>query len=167
MKFILFFLVLFSIGSFSQNINLKKFDEKFNDSLLVGKCNIDAFKQAPYDEWFYQGFEEYTPSDSLINLLSNKLQNIEITIVLGVWCSDSRREFPHFIKILELIDYDFNNLNIIAVDTKKKANNIDISKLNIELIPTFIIYSNKNEIGRIIETPETTLENDIYNLIKN
>jgi len=159
MRLITIIIIFVSFQSFSQSF--KVFDQKYNDSLLVGECNLEAFKIAPYDKWFYFEYNEYHPNDSIINLLKNKINDVEITIVLGVWCSDSRREFPRFIKILDLIDFDYSNMKIIAVDTKKDGVKIDINNYNIELIPTFILYKQNTEIGRIIETPENTLEYDI------
>ena len=37
--------------------------------------------------------------------------------------------------------------------------------LNIERVPTFIIYRNKNELGRIVEYPETSLEKDMLDIM--
>ena len=159
MRLITIIIFFVSFQSFSQSFKI--FDQKYNDSLLVGECTLEAFKIAPYDEWFYTEYNEYHPNDSIINFLKNYINDIEITIVLGVWCSDSRREFPRFIKILDLINFDYSNLRIIAVDTKKDGVKIDINNYNIELVPTFILYKKNTELGRIIETPEKTLEFDI------
>jgi hypothetical protein len=37
--------------------------------------------------------------------------------------------------------------------------------LNIERVPTFIFLKNKVEAGRIIETPVTSLEQDMLNIL--
>jgi len=37
--------------------------------------------------------------------------------------------------------------------------------LNIESVPTFIFLKNKVESGRIIETPHTSLEQDMLNIL--
>ncbi len=165
MKLLIIALFTISFNLFSQEINNKVFDEKFNDSLLVGECNINAFRIAPYNNWFNDEYNDYEPNDSVINLLKTSVKNVNITIILGVWCSDSRREFPRFIKILDLIGFDYSKLTIIAVNTKKDAVFKDISNYNIELIPTLIFYEKETELGRIIETPQKTLENDLLTFI--
>ena len=164
MRLITIIIFFVSFQSFSQNTKI--FDQKYNDSLLVGECTLEAFKIAPYDEWFYNEYSEYHPNDSIINLLKNNISDIEITIILGVWCGDSRREFPRFIKILDLINFNYTYLKIIAVDTKKEGVKIDINSYNIELIPTIILYKQNTEIGRIIEIPKKTLEYDILTITK-
>jgi len=164
MKFFIIIFLFITINILGQNVNTKLFDSKFNDSLLVGTCNLNAFSITPYNEWYDKEYTEYIPSDSIINLMINKLDDTKITIVLGVWCSDSRREFPRFIKILNLIKFNKENINIICVNTKKDAVLFDISEYKINLVPTFIIYKNNKEIGRIEETPKVTLESDLYSI---
>ena len=162
---LLLILSFFSIGSYSQSINKQIFDEKYNDSLLVGTCNISAFDKDIYLDWYMSEYEEYNPNDSILSILKDKSENISITIVFGLWCSDSRREIPRFFKIIELLHFDESNLNLIAVDTNKKAPKIDISIYNISLVPTFIFYKESQEIGRIRESPITSLEGDFLNII--
>ena len=38
--------------------------------------------------------------------------------------------------------------------------------MNIERVPTFIIYRGEKEIGRIVETPKKSLERDLWNIVK-
>lgn len=165
MRYFSIIFIVISIQSFSQNINTKIFDTNYNDSLIIDYCNISTFKTEPYNNWFFSEYNNYTPTDSIIEVLKYKINNTNITIILGIWCSDSRQEFPRFIKILDLIKYDYSKLTIIAVDTYKNTNEIDIYKYNIKLVPTFILYKNTYEIGRIIETPEKSLEKDLLNII--
>jgi thiol-disulfide isomerase/thioredoxin len=85
--------------------------------------------------------------------------------VMGSWCSDSQREVPRFIKIMDSIGYNINTLTLINVDTKKQAENTSVSQLKIERIPTFIFTKDGKEIGRIVESPHERLENDMLKII--
>jgi thiol-disulfide isomerase/thioredoxin len=86
---------------------------------------------------------------------------------MGSWCGDSQEQVPKFYKIISLLNFDENKIQLIAVDRKKHAREYDalVQSLNIELIPTFIFYKNGKEIGRIIETPKETLEADILEIL--
>lgn len=42
----------------------------------------------------------------------------------------------------------------------------EVDGLNINFVPTFIFYTNEIEVGRIIETPDVTLEIDFENILK-
>jgi thiol-disulfide isomerase/thioredoxin len=84
---------------------------------------------------------------------------------MGTCCGDSKREVPRFIKILKPVDFPMENLKIVALDKRKekykKSPQGEEWGLNIRRVPTFIFYKNGREINRIIETPVTTLEEDI------
>jgi len=44
---------------------------------------------------------------------------------------------------------------------------IDVASYKIELVPTFIFYDGDTELGRIIETPQTSIEGDLLKIISN
>ena len=52
------------------------------------------------------------------------------------------------------------------MDRNKSSSGTEIQSLNIELVPTFIFYKNENEIGRIIETPEISIESDMLKILR-
>ncbi len=79
--------------------------------------------------------------------------------------ADSRREVPRFFKIIDEIQFPQERIKIFGVDRKKESSEGDIAALNIELVPTFIFYVNEKEIGRIIETPEVSLEGDMLKIL--
>ena len=84
---------------------------------------------------------------------------------MGTWCPDSRREVPRFMKILDLWKFPGEKVTFIGVDNAKLAPVGGYDKLEIERVPTFIIFRNKVETGRIIENPVTSLEQDMLNIL--
>lgn len=139
-------------------------DEKSNKPMLVGLCTRENFtKDTSFSWWFFAEYDYYQPEDSIIKLIN--LDSIKIVLVLGTWCSDSRREVPYFYKILDQLKFDEKNLTVFSVDRKKQAEGYDIDQFIIERVPTFIFYKNDSELGRIIETPNETLEKDILKII--
>jgi len=118
-----------------------------------------------YPDW-KQIEEEYKPSSEITNKIKNRLDSLSIDIFFGTWCSDSKREVPAFFKIIDQFDFQSRIiLNIWAVDRNKKLENGLAQKCNIEFVPTFIFYRSNQEIGRIIETPDGLLEEDILNIV--
>jgi len=150
-----------------KKLNQLKFDEKANKDILYGNCDLNGFQTPPFDEWYNAEYQDYQPdAEQLSNIESTGgLSDINITIVMGTWCSDSRREVPRFFKLFENLDYSKELIKIINVDTKKEADGTAVSKLNIERVPTFIFYRGGEEIGRIIETPEGSLESDMLKIV--
>jgi len=170
-KYFVAILILALINSCASKkvLNQLKFDEKANQEILYGYCNVKGLQTAPFNEWFEMEYNDYQPDMDVIGKIEGNggLSDVAVTIVMGTWCSDSRREVPRFFKILNLLGYDADRVNLILVDRKKEAEGTIVSKLNIERVPTFIFTKGKKEAGRIIETPETTLEGDLLKIIEN
>ncbi|MFH1525124.1 MAG: thioredoxin [Bacteroidota bacterium] len=164
MKIITFILIL-PIVFIGQIMNQKTFDEKSGKEILTGYCNREAFTDSLYSKWFDDEYNLYSVDTASIDLVVENLRHTEIKIVLGTWCSDSRREVPRIYKILDSVDYPKDKVTLISVDRKKLGLEDEVSGLNIELVPTIILYQNEIEIGRIIESPEISLEEDIVNIL--
>lgn len=141
-------------------------DEKSGKSMLVGKSCLNDFTDTAFAGWWESNYNSYKPDSIIIDSLSGSLEKVEITIVLATWCSDSRREVPRFYKLLNMLHYPTDKINMLCVDRKKKGIGTEADGLNIELVPTFIFYKEAKEIGRIIETPKTTLEADLLSIVK-
>lgn len=157
----------FSGIAFAQAKNEKVKDTRDEDKeIMIGYCDRQGMLGDEFGEYFEMDYNAYEPSAKSMKKLSEKLDKVDITIVFGSWCSDSQTQLPLFYKILDEAGYDESRLKIIGVDREKKAVSFDISDLSIELVPTFIVYQNGDELGRIIETPEKTLEKDLAKIVE-
>lgn len=160
-------LIIFTSISFGQQCTRTGIDEKTGKPILIGLFDRDAFQDSSYAWWFNSGYKFYSTDSTVVNELGSiDLDSINVTIVLGTWCSDSRREVPRFFKIIDELKIPKEKILIIGVNRKLKSDGDDISSLNITRVPTFIFYENQKEIGRIIETPEVLLENDMLKILK-
>jgi thiol-disulfide isomerase/thioredoxin len=139
--------------------------EKNNTGDLIGFANKASFNQAPYDTWFTENFKTYTPDEKVIIALKEALKKVTIKGFMGTWCGDSKRETPHFYKILELANYNFENLTLVTVNREKKTPDNLQQGLDIERVPTFIFYKNGEEIGRYVEYAVASLEKDMLKIV--
>jgi thiol-disulfide isomerase/thioredoxin len=90
------------------------------------------------------------------------LEGVEIKVVMGTWCHDSKREVPRFYKILS---HKTDNIEMIALDRKKQSPNGETDAMAITNTPTFIFYKNGKEMNRIVETPVDSLERDMIKIL--
>ena len=141
-------------------------DGNSNKSLLVGISNKKVYQDSSFASWFNVEYTNYTVDIKTLENYKNHFEDKIIKTVLGTWCSDSRREVPRFIKILDFIGFPEDKYLFLNVDRNKKGLTDEVDNLNIEFVPTFIIYENGKEIGRIIESPEISLEADLVKIIK-
>jgi tetratricopeptide (TPR) repeat protein len=140
-----------------------------NKKILAGHCPLAAVYTAPYKDWFYKSYDNYTIDSFTLNLIAPMLKNKTIEVFLGSWCGDSKREMPRLVKILQAAGFDTANLKLIFVDNslkhyKQSPQHEEASK-NIHHVPTIIIYNNGGEMGRIIESPKISLEKDLLAIL--
>lgn len=158
--------VLNLTGVFSQDINQVIVDPYIGEEILYGYCNRQGLASGTFSSWFDPEYHSYNIDDAVIfNVNLDLLMNCDITIVMGTWCSDSRREVPRLFKILDYIHYPEYKLKLICVDRKKNADGTEVQDLNIELVPTIIFFNEEQEIGRIIESPVESLEADMAKIL--
>jgi len=147
------------------NLNKVVYDETAEKNILIDECNRAAFNMDEFESWFYKEYYSYKPDLDELKNIKDKFFNFNILIVMGTWCHDSQREVPRVFKILDYMAYHEPKIKLVNVDTKKRSNVIDTEKLNIQRVPTVIVYKNKKEVGRIIETPKESLEKDLVKII--
>tara|TARA_R110002073_G_scaffold279026_1_gene443237 strand:- start:533549 stop:534076 length:528 start_codon:yes stop_codon:yes gene_type:complete len=128
------------------------------------KVKSDFLKE-PYAKWFVPTYSNYEVDNKTIDKLKKHTQGITIKVFMGGWCHDSKREIPHLYKILEAIDFDENNLEVIAVDRAKRTPNNLQEGYTIKRTPTLIFFKNNIEIGRFVEHPVNTLEKDLFKIM--
>ncbi len=145
----------------------KEIDPKSKKTILVGKITTEEFKDSSFSWWFNDQYNFYRIDKESLEEISKSINDdLTIKIFMGTWCSDSRREVPRFIKILDSLKFDKDKYEIIAIDRDKKGLADEAEGWNIELVPTIIFMEGEKEIGRIIEAPEESLELDFETIIK-
>ena len=140
--------------------------EGSNTEILLGACNRDAFAMPEFQSWFEMEYEMYEPAQDIVaqlNLLP--MEEISFTIFLGTWCPDSRREVPRFFRIIDDLEVADDAISMFGLDRNKSMPGKDVTGLDVYFVPTFILYRDGVEIGRIVEMPETTIEADILGIM--
>ena len=128
---------------------------------LVGDVSFELLlSQNPV---FYSEYESYKVDDQF-ELLGVK--ELDVIIMFGTWCHDSKREVPRMLRILKSIGMSFEKISLIAVDMGKSEPGGRGKLFNIKRTPTFIFFKEGVEVGRIIEHPEVSLESDLRKLSK-
>ncbi|XQW85715.1 thioredoxin [Thalassotalea piscium] len=111
---------------------------------------------------FGDEYERFSTSDAELAIVKTWPKNLKIEAFFGSWCHDSEREVPRLIKSLD----NKVNLQLIGLDYLKSEPLGRALKANVQFTPTFVLYLDNKEIGRIIERPEVSLVADIDSLIK-
>ncbi|MEW6456288.1 MAG: thioredoxin family protein [Acidobacteriota bacterium] len=109
--------------------------------------------------------EIYVPKQEIVNQLKDVKKEILIEVILGTWCPDSETHVCSFIKVIDLVSNKKIKVKYFGISRGKTEPEYLIKDKNILKVPTFIVYIDGKEKGRIIETPEKTIEEDLLNII--
>ena len=166
-----YFIILATVSFFackSQKLNTK-FKPEGKTPYLIGKIDKSGLESETYNNWFSKNYDAYSPDPETIKAIKENLEDYEITLFMGTWCGDSKREVPKFYKILEAADYPMKQLTSVALsrekETYKESPQHEEAGLNIVRVPTFIFFKNGKEVNRIIERPIENLEKDILKIM--
>ena len=139
--------------------------DKKGNKHLCGPFDLAVlYNDSSYKVWYQKNYNEYQPKFDKTDWKEN-LENTTVDIYIGTWCGDSRTWVPRFIKVWDSLGLDKNQLNFIAlyngVEKYKQGPNGEELGKKIHRVPTFIFSKNGEEIGRIVESPNTSMETDI------
>lgn len=159
MKYLIIFLLFITLTVSAQK-----------ESPLLGVCTTEALQAEPYAAWYKPGYEHYQPNANVVDQLKKiKSEKSVIKIVFGSWCGDSKRELPRMMKTLHAAGFPDKNIQLIGVSSEaevyKQSPTHEEKDLNVYRVPTFIVYQNNKEVGRINEYPVESLERDLEKIL--
>lgn len=131
--------------------------------IYVGETSRTKLENEILDN-FQLYYDSYEVDTIVIQSLAKINKDYSIIIVLGDWCSDSEMNVPIFFRVIDSAAIENVNIQIFCVDRTKTVEKME---LEIEKVPTFIIYRNGEEIGRILENPRKNMEEDLFEILKN
>ena len=115
-RFILIFALMVFVTTLSaQDKNQIVIDEDSGKPMLVGYTTREALSDSAFAWWYNSGYEFYEVDLESIEPVKNMLDDVSVTIVMGTWCSDSRTEVPHFLKIMDALDFPDQRLDRRAI----------------------------------------------------
>lgn len=148
----IFLLSLFFIGTVmaQQQDSIQHLEGKLQ------RTDLESFK------WFKDNYNQYKPAMIVVEELI-KFEKCSLLVVLGTWCSDSHELVPQLFKVADLVGWE--KIELIGVDRKKQCSSIDIEPLNIEYVPVIMVFKDKKLMGKIVETTEGNLEEDLLKIL--
>lgn len=131
----------------------------------ITSCEIqkDSVFTSEYGPKFTKEATEYKANKRI--LAKGNFDGVTVKVILGLWCGDSHRQVPRFMEMCNGKAMRNVSVRYYAVNKNKYCPDSDIQQLQIEFVPTFVFYRNGHEIGRIIETPEGSLEEHTLKIV--
>jgi hypothetical protein len=91
--------------------------------------------------------------------------DVSIDIYLGTWCGDSKRELAQWLAARNAADSEKGpKVRYVAVDRGMSAGDVELPD-DLTNVPTFYVYRDGKELGRVVETAVESIEVDVADLI--
>jgi hypothetical protein len=137
-----------------------------NESAMVlGKKTWEEWKSEA--GWKSYSAEAYQPPEGKIRTISDLGNSKNATFVAfgGSWCPDTIKQLPMIYKIFGLASIPPEKIELYGVNRKKKEPTGTAEKFGIQKVPTLVILSSGNEVGRIVEYPQVSWEDDMIAIL--
>ncbi|MGZ5281660.1 MAG: thioredoxin family protein [Bacteroidia bacterium] len=120
---------------------------------------------------FSEAYKIYQPDVNAIDKLRKENKNLSFVVFGGSWCSDTKKALPKFYKVVEESGISANKIALYGVDRdrnslEKNAGKRQSKFYHIDHVPTFIVFYNGKEIGRLNEKTNKTIEEDIVEMVE-
>lgn len=167
-KFGILALCTFAIfGCSEQKVLNRSIKLESGERMLTGQFEESKLNEKYYASWYKPEYDSYEIEYAKLKDIKNEIKKYEIEVFVGTWCSDSQRELPRLLKILNEVKHPYNKLKLYAVNREKKSFYGEEMGKNITHVPTIIFYHKGNEVGRIVESPVSGyLEEDMAMIVK-
>lgn len=152
----------------AQEMNQVKTDSLIEREIFLGQMNETGMSQPLFVENWKERVDLYVPDKAWTKKIRKYLKrNPEVSLVVffASWCGDSQEHMPDFVKLAH--QTKMKKVSYYALNRNKTMPGMEMEKYVIEYVPTFIVYRGGQEIGRIVESPELSLEQDLWKILEN
>jgi hypothetical protein len=133
-------------------------------SVRVGKVTREQVEEAA-PEWTLAEAKA-APDATAARALGKVPPGATVTIYLGTWCGDSRREVSRFFRTLDEMGGTLPAaVELIGVDEAKKEPAELLAGADVRYVPTIIVRRGGKEVGRIVESSPHGIEVDLLDLL--
>ena len=134
------------------------------ERMLVGKITQGSlFRDYPV---FWNNYRDYTPRKDAVEQIAGIRGSVDILIFFGTWSKDSVSEVPKILRALDAADNKNLKLALYGVDRGKQEGLGMSEKFSIQRVPTTIVLRDGVELGRIVEYPEKSNEEDLLRILE-
>jgi hypothetical protein len=160
-KHSLLYTLLILISSCTPKNGLMTTREKDGSKMLLGTSAKSDLMNDKAFSWFREGYSTYQPDARAVSTIRSQAQTLHIEVFGGTWCSDTHDLLPGFYKGMDAAGLTDSQITLHLVNREKKTPDGSAEKYHITNVPTFIIFKGDKQLGKIVESPKTTVEGDI------
>jgi thiol-disulfide isomerase/thioredoxin len=121
------------------------------EKILRGTITRALIEQDTAFGWFKENMKWGKADAAAVSAFSKNKDKFTMVVFGGTWCHDTQNLLPIFYRLVDKSGYPDKNITLIGVDRAKTAPNDLHLKYNIKNVPTFIVFKDGKEVGRVVE----------------
>jgi thiol-disulfide isomerase/thioredoxin len=133
------------------------------DSEMLGPLTREAVLK-DYPDW-QEVVALYQPDGPALDGLQAFNRSVQVEVFLGTWCPDSKAHVSEFFKVMDLADNALISATYIGIPRDKAQRSEYYRGKDIQKLPTFLVFVEGQEKGRIIEVPLKSMEQDLLDIL--
>lgn len=151
--------------------DIEIFRDPQNDRVVYkGLFSRHDMEGEPTFSWLPTGIEEYTPNAAAVSFLEKNLPRYQLLIFMGTWCGDTKDLLPKLLKVLQQANIATDELMMVGMDRGKTTISREgkrlVRKYKAQSLPTFVVIDGSGkEVGRIVESANKSVEEDLVAII--
>ena len=168
MKQIKYLLIITLIAMGTQAMGQQPYSiTKDDEGNLVynGRITFTDLDKEPAFGWMKSGEVTYDAAPASISYLHTFLPAYDMVVFMGTWCDDSHNLVPRLENVLLAAGYPLTNVRMYATDYQKATTGGEQKQYAITLVPTIILLQKGREAGRITESVQKSIEEDLAAII--
>ncbi|MBM3914466.1 MAG: thioredoxin family protein [Sphingomonadales bacterium] len=150
-KKILFFFFLLLMGVAFAQPSYETLQERPNEKTFKGWLTRATLEQESSFTWMQENYKAYQPHTAGLQLLRQYKDSVRFLVFMGTWCEDSHFIIPRFFAMADAAGLAADRISLAGVDRNKTTWGQLSATLQVDLVPTIIVYRQGKELGRVIE----------------
>ena len=130
--------------------------------VMTGKLTRSVVEQIPGWTELHAGASAAQIDVDAAKKLATVPPGAEVTLIIGTWCVDSKREVPRLWQALDLAGPVPFAIETMGVDRDKKSPGVE---MDVAYVPLVIVRRDGKEVGRIVESAPNGIEKDLLSLL--
>ena len=156
--------VLFGNMATAQDYIREK-DAQTGHPLLRGQIEFADLLHESTCAWLGAGSALYKANTEAVENIQTLSGPYRYIIFMGTWCEDTQILIPQFYALMQQAGIPKSAVLMYGLNRAKKALNQEEVVFEVTRVPTIIVLEQNREIGRITETPSTSVEQDIADMM--
>lgn len=135
-------------------------------NVIVGECTWSEWQTSA--GWASYRAADYRPDAGKASQLGKiaAAQKVSFLLFAGSWCGDSVSEVPKIFQLFAAANIPDAQVWLYGLDRDKYEPSGAATRYKISRVPTLVVVHQERELGRIVEYPKTSWEQDLLEIVK-